>query len=172
METEEQDAPEVLETPEEEIEIDLDTEPEPETDEEKETLRKENEELKAKNKQLFERAKKQPAPKPADLSQTDLYVLMKADVAPDDIADVTEYAKLKGISVEEALKTNVVKTILADKAEERKTSEAANTGRARRAGSAVSDEAILANASKGSLPDDTDRVAQARMDRRKAATKH
>ena len=183
MEPEEEvDAPEVLETPEEEIEL-----ADPEAAEEEpdgETV----ETLSEKNKQLFARAKKAegfqlvdgkwvkkttapvPAPasaaaKPAALSQQDLYVLVKADVPPEDVSEVTDYATLKGISVAAALKTNVVKTILADKAEERRSAEAANTGRARRASGAVTDESLLENARKGSLPDTSEgieRVIRAR----------
>lgn len=93
--------------------------------------------------------------KPAEdrLSQADLITLVKADIAEEDIPDVLEYAKLKGISVGDALKTTVVKTILADKTEQRKISEGTNTGGGRRGSGKVSDTELLSNASKGILPE-------------------
>lgn len=87
------------------------------------------------------------------LAQTDVFALIKADVAEEDIPEIVDYAKLKGISVSAALKTNVVKTILAEKQEERNTAKATNTSKAKGSSSKVSDEDLLANARKGIMPD-------------------
>jgi len=94
-----------------------------------------------------------PEAKDTGLSQTDLYALVKADVPEEDIAEITDYAKLKNISVAEALKSNVVKTILSEKKEERATASAANTAKAKVGTTSVSTETLLANARKGILPD-------------------
>ena len=67
----------------------------------------------------------------------------------EDIDEVVDYARLKGISIFEALATNVVKTILKDKAEQRASAEATNTGPARRGSAKLTDEQILEAASKG-----------------------
>ena len=176
MENEEQDAPEVLETSEGEIELELGDESEDTTtDEEKETLRKENAELKSKNAQLFERAKKNKSVEtaaPATLGTADIYALVQAGVPQEDIEEVSDYAALKKISIAEALKASTVKTILAERKEARDVAEATNTGRVRRQSAATSPEALLENASAGKLPE-TDAglksLAEARMERRKAA---
>ena len=91
-----------------------------------------------------------------DLTSRDFLSLAKADVHEDDIDDVVEYAQFKGISVSEALRNDVVKTILSNKAEYRKTAEAANTSNARKSSSKVSDDALLTNLKKGNVPDSKD----------------
>lgn len=111
---------------------------------------------------------KKATPKAGEMSQDDLYAVIKADVPQEDINDVKEYATLKGITVAEALKSNVVKTILADKAEQRNIAEATNTGTARRGAANIPDSTLVENASKGNLPDDPAALAQARMRERKA----
>lgn len=95
-----------------------------------------------------------------DLSTKDLYALTEAKVPLDDIDEVTRYAKFENISVADALKSNVVKTILKDKAEMRLTAEAANTGPARRSSGKVSSETLLEKASKGEMPESDDQIAQ------------
>ena len=93
------------------------------------------------------------SPKAGEIQQEDLYALIKADVPQEDISDVKEYAQMKGITVAEALKSNVVKTILADKAEQRSVAAATNVGTVRRGSTATSEESLLEQASKGQLPD-------------------
>lgn len=87
------------------------------------------------------------------LSQSDLIAVLKANVSQDDIEEVAEYASLKKISVADALKSNVVKAILQEKEEIRKTSEASNVGNARRVSSQVSDESLIEKARNGDFPD-------------------
>jgi hypothetical protein len=92
---------------------------------------------------------------------------MRANVDEEDIQEVVDYAKLKGIPVSQALKTNVIKTILDEKAEERKTALATNTGKAKASPSRASDETLLDKASKGELPEkdeDMQRLVKARID--------
>ena len=111
--------------------------------------------LKEKNKRLFERTKKAEAeakllkaerlkaeekakaekPKPTEkqdgLTPMDVMVLTKADVHEDDIEEVINYAKFKGVDVKTALKDKTMQTILRDKTEQRSTAEATNTFTAR-----------------------------------------
>lgn len=99
-----------------------------------------------------------PNSKPAskfsgDISPSDLYVLIENKVPQEDIADVQEYAHMKGISMAEALKSNVVKTILSDKAEMRNTAATANVGTARRSKGQLPADMLIAQAQKGQLPD-------------------
>lgn len=96
--------------------------------------------------------------KQTDISTTDLYALMKADIAEEDIADVKEYAQLKNISVAEAVKSNIVKLILEEKNEKRNVAQASHTGSSRRGTTTISDDTLLAKASKGELPDSDESI--------------
>lgn len=149
-----------------------------------ETLEAKAERLEKANKQLFYRAKKaegfeqdtdgkwikKPAPvveekkpevKPtpkssSELSSEDVFVLVKSNIHEDDVEDVSEVAKLKKITIAEALKLPLTKQILADKAEQRKVAEGTNTGANKRGSSKLSDDQLLQNADKGILPESTD----------------
>lgn len=176
MDEQKQDAPEVLETPdtveETVIEETQETAAEetPQTDEEKETLRKEVEDLKKKNAQLFERVKKQKEAPSNDLSNKDVLVLAKANLSPDDIDEVVEYAKFKKIAVAEALKMPVITTLLAEREEERRTASATQVRGGARGTSKVSGEDILSRAERtGEVPDSDEGMTElfkARLARR------
>lgn len=100
------------------------------------------------------------------LSTEDLYALMESKVPKEDIKEVKDYADLKGITVAEALQSNVVKTILAEKLEERKVADATNTDDTTTTKNGVSDDELLANAKKGIMPEsdeDMDRLAKLRL---------
>lgn len=135
------------------------------------------------NKQLFARAKKaegfvledgkwvkkpqaDPDPKPdlepkKELSFEDTYSLIEAKVPRQDIQEVQDYASLKGISVEEALKTGIIKTLLKENQEERKIAEATNVSTSRRQTSKDSPDEILEKAQAGKeLPDTDDGIEQ------------
>jgi hypothetical protein len=76
-----------------------------------------------------------------DLSFKDIRAL--ADVHDEDVEDVLEFAKFKGISVAEAKTHSVVKTLLQTKAEERATALAANTASNKRGSSVDSEDVLL-----------------------------
>jgi hypothetical protein len=114
----------------------------------------ENYKVRAEKAEKVAKKPKETAAPTGDLTPTDLYALMNAKVAEEDISDVRDYAKLKGLSVAEALKSNVVKQILSDKAEQRTTAEASHAGAARRISTKPSPETIIENARKGNLPTD------------------
>lgn len=142
-----------------------------------ETVEQKAERLEGSNKQLYARAKKaegfelkdgkwvKPA-KPAEvketpvtptskdkITQSDVIAIIKSDVPEEDIDDVVEYATLKKISVAEALKSNIVKTILADKAEQRKIADGTSTGGGKRGNAKLSDESLMADAENGKFPE-------------------
>ena len=128
---------------------------------EAEAVAREKAEEVARNQKIrAEKAEGKRVEKPApsenknELSTKDLYALMEAKIPQADIDEVIEYAKLKNIPLTEAIQSNVVKAILADKAEHRASADATNTGAARRGSSKVSDETLLANANKGIVPED------------------
>jgi hypothetical protein len=91
--------------------------------------------------------------KQGDLGSKDLYALMEAKVPQDDVDEVVEYAKFKGITVAEALKTSFVKVTLSEKSEQRRIADATNVGNTRRTSSKASEDTILSKASAGEMPD-------------------
>lgn len=92
------------------------------------------------------------------LSVKDSYALVKADVHEEDVEDVLEYAKFKKIPVAEALKSSVVKSMLAEKDEFRKSQEASTTANTRKAQPKVTPDVILENARKGKLGDSEEEI--------------
>jgi hypothetical protein len=139
--------------------------------------------LKEKNKKLFERAKKAeaeakelktkakaPAPKveavKLEVSLKDQMALINAKVHEDDLEEVMDYAKYKGISIVDALKSPVILTTLRDKEEQRKTADATNTTGSRRVTTKLSDDTLLRNASVGTIDDSEEgieRLIEARL---------
>jgi len=99
-------------------------------------------------------------PKTSELSSKDLLALMKAEVNEEDVDEVIDYAKYKGISVAEALKTGVIKTSLAEKVEQRKVADATNTGVSKRSSAKLADDVLLSNASKGIMPDNDEDLSR------------
>lgn len=95
----------------------------------------------------------QPQKVSGDLSTKDIYALMEAKVPEADIEKVQDIAKLKGISVSEALKLSLTKQILADEGEQRITASAANVGSSKRGSGKVSDSSLTSEAEKGNMPE-------------------
>jgi len=83
-----------------------------------------------------------------------------SDVHDDDVDDVIDYAKFKGIPVAEAKISIAMQGILKAKKEERKTAEATRTGGSRGGSSKISDESLLDNASTGKLPESDAEIAR------------
>lgn len=125
-------------------------------------------ELEEKNRKLYARLKReehkpaQSAQPKADstLSQFDMFALVKANVEAEDIAEITDYAKLKGLSIADALKTPVVKTILSEKKQERETAAATSVKGTARGTNKLSDDSLLAMARKGEMPDSDADIAR------------
>ena len=94
------------------------------------------------------------SPKPAgEIASKDMYALMEAKVPQDDIDEVIDFAKFKGISVAEALKSSYIKSTLVEKAEQRNVAGAANVNGSKRSSGKVPDDVLLSNATKGVMPD-------------------
>lgn len=129
-------------------------------------------ELEKKNKQLFERAKKadlklQPS---EDLSVTDAVVLMQNGVKAEHFKDVVEAAKVLKLSIPEAMKNNVVKTILAQRTEEEKTANATQVRAPARGTTKVTADQVLQKFEQGDLPQsdaEFTALAEARLYRNK-----
>lgn len=176
MEPENQDAPEVLETQE--------TEETTETVEEEkvELTKAEADELRAKaakaddleekNKQLFERVKKEKGTaKSLDVAPKDYLALTQAGITADDFDEVMEFATYKKISISEALKNPTLKTILSTAQAERATANATQTSSARGT-KKPSGEDLLAKAERGEALEGTaeemSSMFQARLARKTA----
>lgn len=94
------------------------------------------------------------------LTQTDLIAIVKADIPEEDLDEIIDYAKLKKISVKDALKTPLIVGMLAEKKEQRATAESTNTNGGRRGSSKVSDSELIENARKGVFPESDEDVAR------------
>jgi len=99
------------------------------------------------------KAKLQPKPIEGNLSATDILALSKSNIETDDMEEVIKFADYSKLRVADALKSPVLKAILADKAEVRKSAQAVNTGSVRRGSNSISDEKLMENARNGILPD-------------------
>jgi hypothetical protein len=110
---------------------------------------KENQKIRAEK---AEKLAKQPKEAKLDVSTIDIIALSKANIHEDDIADVQEYAKFKGISIKDALNSSVVKATLSENAEKRNVANATNTSNVRRGPAQASDDVLLSRASKGEMP--------------------
>ncbi len=129
-----------------------------------------NQKIRAEKAEKARKAKEPEAKaeEPKDgLSFKDSLAILNAKVHEDDVDEVLEYAKFKKISVSEALKSNVIKSSLAEKAEHRETAEQTSTGKVRSGNTARTGESILSKArEKGELPDsdaDLDKMHTARL---------
>lgn len=122
-----------------------------------------------------EKPTKKTPTKADDLSAGDLYALMERKVHSDDVEDVKKYAKFENITVKEALDSDFVTRLLADKGQKRETAKASVTGNRRSSTGKVSTQGLLANASKGKLPDsddDLDRMIEARLESKRTRKKN
>jgi hypothetical protein len=94
------------------------------------------------------------------------------DVPDEDVDQVVEYAKFKGISIAEAKQTPVIKNILKENAETRQTALATQTGGGRHGTTKLDDSSLINAAKSGSLKeDDLDKLAEARMNEKKKMNK-
>lgn len=130
----------------------------------------EKDELQSKNKQLFERLKKQDksdSPQ-AQLSAKEIIYLGKADIHADDMDEVLELARLKNWDVPKA--HEYLKPVLDTRAEQRRTADATQTRGGARGASKVSGEDLLATAERtGEVPETTEgmnKLFKARMARK------
>ena len=103
----------------------------------------------------------------AGLSSDDVYAFVAGKVPQEDIPEVRDYSVMKGISIQEALQTNFVKTLLSDKAEQRNVANAANTGGGKRGSGKLSDEALISEAQKGNMPESDADIERLYLIRRK-----
>lgn len=152
---------ETLDTPEVELET-VEEAPEVDWKAEAEKAKELANNYKIRAEKAERKAKEAPATTeaPANLSTADIIALSKANIDAEDVDEVLEYAKYKGISVAEALRSTVIKATLAEKDEHRKSALAVSTGTGRRADTQISDERLLADARKGIMPSSEEDIAR------------
>lgn len=95
----------------------------------------------------------------------EVYTLVKANVPGEDKDEAVLYARSHNLSVEDALKTPELKSILKIRSEYRKSAEASNMSKSRVGQIKPTGDQIIENARKGVI-DDVDAVAKARMEKR------
>lgn len=158
---------EVVEVEEEEVVEEEVVEEELDYKAEVERLKKENQTLKIQKAKIKEKGETHKDVPSQEISQFDLYALMQKNVAQEDIQEVIDYSKLKGISIQQALESTLIKATLAEKEEERKTANASSTGTAKRSQREVSGDVLLENARNNKLPEsdsDLSKLIDARME--------
>lgn len=92
------------------------------------------------------------------INLADSVAILNAKVHEDDIERVERYAKLEGVSIREALKDPELKAILSYRDENRNTAVATNTSNSRRGSTKVTGDVLVANASRGKLPESDDEI--------------
>lgn len=104
-------------------------------------------------------------PKKSEYSLQDIRAL--SDVHDDDVDEVVDYAKSKGITVAEAKKTPMIQSFLENTKGERKTADATNTGKGKQGSSKVSGSSLLRKAQEtGEMPEsdaDLDKLLEAEL---------
>ena len=127
------------------------------------------EELANNYKVRAEKAEKQSREVPSEygnLNPRDAVILAKADVDPEDIETVIDYAGFKKQSISAILKDSAMQTILKTNAEERKSAAATAINPPGRQAPRETVESILQAASQGQLPESDEgieRLTEARI---------
>ena len=96
------------------------------------------------------------------------------DVPDEDVEDVMEWAKFKGISISEAKNTPHIKTLLKERAEERASAQVANTNTPKRNLRTNTDEQILNDFASGKIPEsdeDMRKLVEAQLAQKRAHLK-
>jgi len=97
-------------------------------------------------------------PKNEGMSLKDIRALQ--DVADEDVDEVLDFAKYKGISVAEAKANPVIQTLLKTRQEERATANASSTGNSKKGTKRNSGEEILNNFKQGKVPESDEDIAK------------
>lgn len=111
-----------------------------------------------------EKAKKEDKGDKENLSLSDIRAL--SDVHDEDVQEIVDYAKFKGVTIAEAKKTSAMQNYLSTQAEERRTAAVADTRGGQRA-TTINNTVILEKAKRGELSEkeeDIDKLVEARME--------
>jgi len=132
-----------------------------------ENYKKRAEKAENENKEFKKASKK--APSQDELTSRDVLYLAKADIHDDDLQEVLDWARFKGVTVADAHKQ--LKPSLDMRQQERLTQLATQAGRSMRGSNKTSGEDMLRKAEKtGEIPDTEDglrALAEARLARKR-----
>lgn len=107
----------------------------------------------------------------AGLSEYDILALKNSNITEkEDLDTVKEYSKKLGLSIADALSDKYVKTVLADKAEERRTARATETRSPRGIAKNTGEDLLRKAEQTGEVPTSEDAlraIAEARLARKK-----
>lgn len=160
--TENFDQQDVIETPapvEETVETPVEeTQSENPQNDELTQLKKEKEELEAKNKKLYARLKEsEKKPQANDNQMLDpKEIIALSKVHEEDIDEVQRWCKLNDKKPSEALKDKYLTVYLRERAEERKTADVTNTRQSVRQTAKVSGDEVLSRVRAGKISEDDD----------------
>jgi len=104
-------------------------------------------------------------------SVRDILALKDADVSADDLDEVQKYAKYEGITIAEALQSKTLKTILAERREERRTAQATETKSPRGIAKVTGEDVLRKAETTGDVPESDEAMRsmlQARLERKRA----
>lgn len=156
--------------------LETETQTEELTAEEIKTLREKAklaDELEEKNKKLYARLKKgETKPKEEEVNSSitakDVLILSGAGYTHEqDIEFIEKWAKFNGVSIRDAINDKQLKVVLANQQEERKSQELAQTS-SKRGMTTPSVDTLISQAQSGKISEnDVDKLAEARMLRRK-----
>ena len=86
----------------------------------------------------------------------------------EDIETIEKWAKFNGVSIKDALQDSTLKTVLSTKLEERRTAQATATKGGAKGVSSPTADSLIQEAKSGKLSEDNlDKLAEARMAKRK-----
>lgn len=109
----------------------------------------------------------------SSITAKDVLVLTGAGYThEEDIDTIERWAKFNNVGISEAIKDNLLKSVLATKQEERKTAQVTQTNGGARGVKSPSIDTILSEASQGKIPEkdtDIENLALARMAKRKSS---
>jgi len=111
-------------------------------------------------------------PKNEGMSLKDIRALQ--DVDDEDVDEVLDFAKYKGISVAEAKASPVMQTLLKTRTEERATANASSTGNSKKGSKRNSGAELLNNFKQGKVSENDEDIAklvQAEQDEKRAIAK-
>lgn len=129
----------------------------------------ENQKIRAEKAENEAKSKKVEKPESSGMSEGDLIAIVRAGVADEDIDELKGYATYRKLPIRDAIKDKTWKSIQSEREEERRSAQATSTGSAR-GSSKASPESVLAEASRGNLPEkdeDIEALAAARLARKK-----
>ena len=140
---------------------DLNLEEEESVDDLKARLKKaeeieENQRIRAEKAEKARKMAPKETTKQNDMSLKDIRALQ--DVHDDDVDDILDYAKYKGVSPAEAKKMPAMQAILKAKDEERRVAMATNTNSGKRGTAQLSDERVLQDFRQGNVSEDMEDI--------------